>query len=195
MTISEMTAGISSGYFLDVGAGRGIEANRTYDLECRGWTGLCIEPVERFYLDLLQTRKCRCRQALIAPVAGPTRFALAKHSPWSSGLLEFYNQAARSDFVISEVQAHTIGQILDEESAPATIDFWNLDTEGSELAILKSFPWDTRSVRSLCVEHNAYLVGETRQEELRAFLTAKGFHIVGQTKVDLYAVMPPLSGP
>jgi hypothetical protein len=37
---------------------------------------------------------------------------------------------------------------------PPVIDYWSLNTEGSEFAILKSFPFDEYSFRVLTVEHN-----------------------------------------
>lgn len=67
--------------------------------------------------------------------------------------------------------ARTIRSVLRSAGAPRTIDYWSLDTEGSELALLKSFPFDEYRVRVLTVEHNN---GPIRAP-IRGFLEARGY--------------------
>ena len=67
--------------------------------------------------------------------------------------------------------AHTLRSVLWECGAPRIIDDWSLDTEGSELTILKSFPFDTYSFRVLTIEHNRFSV----RDEIGAFLEARGY--------------------
>ena len=43
--------------------------------------------------------------------------------------------------------ARTLRSVLRECEAPPIIDYWSLDTEGSELTLLKSFPFDDYSFR------------------------------------------------
>ena len=38
----------------------------------------------------------------------------------------------------------TLAELLDEVHAPQNVDFLSLDTEGSELSILSTFPWHRR---------------------------------------------------
>lgn len=76
--------------------------------------------------------------------------------------------------------ARTVRSILRAANAPRTVDYWSLDTEGSELAILQCFPFDEYAVRVLTVEHNHYPV----RAEIRAFLEGHGYHLARELAVD-----------
>ena len=76
--------------------------------------------------------------------------------------------------------ARTVGSVLRDCVAPPVIDYWSLDTEGSELAILKSFPFDEYDVRVLTVEHNGFPV----REEIRRFLEGRGYRRVRELATD-----------
>ena len=60
----------------------------------------------------------------------------------------------------------------DSHNAPKTIQFMSIDTEGSELDILRSYSFGARQIMSICVEHNY-------QPRARAgiydLLTSKGY--------------------
>ena len=64
---------------------------------------------------------------------------------------------------------HDFGHRFD---IPPVIDYWSLDTEGSELMLLSSFPWDRYKVNLVTVEHNQE---EPKRSKIRELLTAKGF--------------------
>ena len=64
--------------------------------------------------------------------------------------------------------------------------FWNLDTEGSELVLLKSFPWSRHAVRCIAVEHNNLWLHDERQEELCAYLTGVGYRRAVKGEQDDY---------
>ena len=71
-------------------------------------------------------------------------------------------------------RASTAGRACPQD-VPSVIDFVSLDTEGSELAILKAFPFDQYTVRTVAVEHNFV---EPRRTQMRALLEAKGLRHV-----------------
>ena len=64
--------------------------------------------------------------------------------------------------------------MLRECEAPPVIDYWSLDTEGSELTLLKSFPFDHYSFRVISVEHNWLPL----RAEIRHFLERRGYRLV-----------------
>ena len=70
--------------------------------------------------------------------------------------------------------------MLCEAGAPPVIDYWSLDTEGSELAILSSFPFDEHRVRVLTVEHNF----ASSREEIRRLLERQGYRRVSVLGID-----------
>jgi hypothetical protein len=91
------------------------------------------------------------------------------------------NPAADADGVgIVTKVSRTIRSVLQEFEAPHVIDYWSLDTECSELAILESFPFDEYAVRVLTVEHNL----TPAREEIRRFLEARGYHHARVLSID-----------
>ena len=83
-----------------------------------------------------------------------------------------YLRHHRPDAPVVTVPTQTIRQVLDNAHAPPVIDYWSLDTEGSELALLHSFPWDRYTFRVLTVEHNHH---HHRREAIRCLMESKGF--------------------
>jgi hypothetical protein len=62
-------------------------------------------------------------------------------------------EAAEKGDVVS-VQLKRPATVLAEATAPSVIDFMSLDVEGSELTVLRNFPFDSYRVRTACIEHN-----------------------------------------
>ncbi len=56
-------------------------------------------------------------------------------------------------------------------AAPAEIDYLSIDTEGSELEILRAFDFDRWNVRLISVEHNHTPL----RQPLYDLLTARGY--------------------
>ena len=77
-------------------------------------------------------------------------------------------------------EARTVRSVLAECGAPPVIDYWSLDTEGSELRILKSFPFDEFLVQVLTVEHNRFPI----REEIRIFLVGLGYRRAAALEID-----------
>ncbi len=180
------------GYFLDSGASNGIDASNTYLLEQRfGWRGICVEPNETFFAALVKRRRAHCvncclydREDTVAFVeAGTLGGVLADYHPrLLAQARRAYDLPAGPDGVPPTVgrPARTIASLLEAFGAPPVIDYWSLDTEGSELRLLRSFPFDTHRVRVITVEHNRYPV----RAEIRRFLTAHGYVLAYDFGID-----------
>jgi FkbM family methyltransferase len=190
--VIEILGGMSNGFFLDSGASDGVNASNTYLLESEyGWKGICVEPNEVFFPLLKKNRTCHCVNYCLYDRDGVVDFVEASTL---GGILEEYHPAhleyAKRSFNLAEdatgkpgtVQktAKTIRSVLRECNAPSVIDYWSLDTEGSELAILKSFPFDEYSFRVLTVEHNWLPV----RKEIRQFLERKGYVLKREMGID-----------
>ena len=74
-----------------------------------------------------------------------------------------------------------LGSLLRQAGAPAIIDYWSLDTEGSELALLQEFPFDRFTFRVLTVEHNRH---PRLREAYRRFLESRGFARYCEIEID-----------
>jgi hypothetical protein len=187
-----LLGGQRGGYFLDSGAFDGVEGSNTVVLERGyGWSGLCVEPDDAAYESLARNRACAKAHCCLYTQDGEADFVEAG---MLGGIVGDYHPdllaLARRVYSLPE---HAPGQVatmtkptrtaralLREAGAPSTIDYWSLDTEGSELAILQAFPFDEYVVRALTVEHNNFPV----REDIHAFLTSHGFVRVGSLHID-----------
>ena len=66
-----------------------------------------------------------------------------------------------------------IGTILARAAAPPVIDYLSIDIEGSELALLESFPFDRYTVRALSIECDGLI-----WDRVSAILTQNGMREV-----------------
>ena len=181
------------GFFLDSGASNGLRGSNTKLLESAlGWRGICIEPNAEMFAELVRNRSCICLDCCLYDKDGTVEFLEAAQV--YGGIIDEYHpfhldyaRRMASSFVGGDAQvsstrkqARTIRSVLVDHGAPSVIDYWSLDTEGSELAILRSFPFDEYAFRILTVEHNHL----PSREKIRAFLESRGYHRVSSLGID-----------
>lgn len=191
--VLEALGGQMGGYFLDSGASNGRKGSNTWLLESQyGWQGICVEPNAETFRQLRANRDCICLDCCLYDRDGPVDFLEA--AGVYGGIIEAYDpqhlsftrrmlgsrwpDGAPAPTVSRE--ARTIRSVLRGAGAPGTIDYWSLDTEGSELALLTSFPFDEYRLRVLTVEHNN---GPVR-EQIRHFLEGHGYRRVRDLGID-----------
>ncbi len=196
------------GFFLDSGASDGYRGSNSLTLERDfGWRGICIEPNDAMFDRLRRHRRATCLNCCLFDRNGDVEFFEA--AGVYGGIISHYDpahlrfaEAAVGRALDPSLQqlrrvrkpARTIGSILRECGAPAVIDYWSLDTEGSELAILRSFPFDEFRLRFVTVEHNH----SPTRGLIESFLRSKGMrrvHVLGiddvYASVDLPATVSP----
>jgi hypothetical protein len=199
--VLEQLGGQMGGFFLDSGAADGARASNTLLLESvYGWTGVCVEPNTDFFAQLTRNRRCLCVNCCLYDREGVVEFVESAYG--LGGILCAYDprvleQAKRCLSIPEDAAgkpktvrklARTVRSVLDECAAPPCIDYWSLDTEGSELAILQSFPFDQYAFRVLTVEHNW---GSARGA-IRGFLESRGYVLAAELGVDDCYVNPEL---
>lgn len=197
--------GRRGGFFLDSGASDGRSGSNTLTLEVDyGWTGICIEPNADLYARLVRNRTCRCLDCCLYSRDGEVEFFEAPGvyggivDEYDPDHLEFARAFAAGSTTGSSPtiptvrkRARTVGSILRDCRAPSVIDYWSLDTEGSELAILRSFPFDEYRVRFLTIEHNH----TPARAAIADFLAGQGFRRVADLGIDDgYAWIEPDAG-
>jgi hypothetical protein len=174
------------GFFLDTGASDGIEASNSLRLEREfGWRGICVEPDPGYFALLGQCRTARLFNCCLDDEAGEVDFIAAGTL---GGILHCYDKDELEELhrkrpwarVVTR-PARSIREVLREGGAPAVIDYWSLDTEGSELVLLRAFPFDEFTFRVLTVEHNRHAV---RREQFRLLLESRGFARFCEIEID-----------
>jgi len=126
------------GFFIEAGANDGVSQSNTYFLEkALGWRGVLVEPVPRLF------KKCRRNRrnsavfncALVAPEDEGTAVSICDMG--DRGLLSRISAGDISSAgSVTEICGRTLTSVL-SESQVERIDFFSLDVEGYELAVLK----------------------------------------------------------
>lgn len=146
------------GYAVDVGASDGISINSTYTLEHgHGWRVLCIEPNPQFhaklreYRKLVQTCACDGTPSEDAEFKIHQDYAEAYSSLRPSTNHEKWKPSATALWETIRVHVRSLEQCL-AEAAFTRLDALCVDTEGTELDVLKGIDLDKWRPKVLVVE-------------------------------------------
>lgn len=176
----------SSGYFVEVGANDPTRLSQSWFFEQRGWTGLLIEPLPSRCQALREQRpNSRVIQAAAGAHDGETVLNIATSDAWS-------HIGEAKDVPIDmriPVKIRTLNAILQEANAPP-IDILSIDTEGSELDVLRGL--DMRKNRP------ALLLVEDHMDTLDVyfFLKRTGYKLAKRTAPNNWWIpsgAPPIS--
>ncbi|WID98745.1 FkbM family methyltransferase [Bosea vestrisii] len=175
-----MCNGRRDGRFAEIGAFDGVLHSNSYFLEtAHGWQGVCVEPNPGLFAKLSVSRTAICLERAVyresgqvlsfipsqeigtlAEFAGSDRYAEDRaHSAATHGLIQVET--------ISFAEIATMGDF-----AETGFDYVSLDTEGSELDILRTIDLARHRIALLTIEHNFV---EPRREEMRRLLAEAGY--------------------
>lgn len=175
--VESILKGKRGGFFVELGACDGLYFSNTLYFEKElGWKGICIEPNDYYYQQLVQNRTCDTVNELAYSVAGESvSFAVCESV---SGIVDEHIGPFTKKNHTVEKMTTTLGSILDRYSAPPMMDYLSLDVEGQEYNILRTFPFDKYTFRCITVEHNAPHVGPVQQNLIRSILEKNGYRYV-----------------
>lgn len=139
------------GFFLEIGvSAESLETSkRTIHLEHKGWNGVCATPLPAD----LASRTCKLVALPVAATSGQKiTVPNCPHPPLSlKALISRIVEAPHCPQ--KEISTVGIEELLVIADAPRVIDFTSLETEGSELDIIKGFPFEKHCVRAWTVNH------------------------------------------
>jgi FkbM family methyltransferase len=168
-------------FFVDIGAYDGITWSNSLTLEENyNWSGLCIEANPFAYQKLFKCRKNKkFNYALSDKEEEMTFWAISGYCEMLSGFVDLYDEK-HVERVNSEVKKHggyinkiiikskKLQTILDD-SCVNKVDYLSIDTEGSELSILKGIDFSRVDIKLISVENNNY------NNDVELFLSEKGY--------------------
>ena len=169
--------GLRDGYFVDIGATNGISFSNSYLLESiYGWKGICVEPNPTKFRELVSNRTSNlCDRAVFNTTDKDVEFIVAYNEDLSGitvCLDKYKDQIDKKGKKVIMVKTITITDLLDLYSAPSFIHYLSLDTEGSELEILRCLNFDRYAFGRIDVEHNFV---EPRRSLIRQLLSTHGY--------------------
>jgi len=181
--VSEFFNNKRNGYFVELGATDGIELSNTYYFEKElGWKGICIEPNPIHAESLKNNRSCDTDTSLVFSESGKElEFSNVSYSELSGITAHIGNLGECTVENIVKMRTRTLTEVMDEHKAPSYIDYLSLDTEGSELEVLKGIDFRKYIFGYITVEHN---LREPIRTEIRDFLYSKGYMFSRWNKFD-----------
>ena len=164
------------GYFVEFGATNGVDLSNTYLLEKDfGWNGILAEPAKLWHEDLKANRTALidfdCVWSKSGEVLNFTVAQEAEYSTISSFTRKDTHASARSKCEIYPVKTISLNDLLERHGSPSRIDYLSIDTEGSELEILRAFDFDQYAISVITCEHNF----SSQRIEIYELLTSYGF--------------------
>jgi FkbM family methyltransferase len=152
--------GKRQGFFCDFGATNGVFLSNSYALETEfGWTGICAEPAKSWHEDLRRNRPdSKIETRCVWSRSGENLTFSESTSRELSTLTQFEaadsHARRRRGAKKYNVETISLNDMLEQHEAPADFDYLSMDTEGSELDILKSFDLKRWRPAVLTIEHN-----------------------------------------
>lgn len=158
-------------FFLDIGMSGASVLNsvRTKHLENQGWSGVCAVPFPGDF----RSRSCNVVSLPVGPDSGD-RVRAPDCSKGLQGLMNMVVEVSGCP----EVETTTVGieKLLSIASAPKAIDYISLNTQGSELQILRKFPFDKHCVRAWAVRSGEE--EKTKADMRHLFEVSQGCRVV-----------------
>ena len=185
-----------SGYFIDIGAYDGIKfSNSFYFEKNKNWKGVCVEPNKQVFDKLQQNRKCNLINGVISEIDGQVEYMRVDgEGEMLSGIVNNFAEKHidRIEKSVEKFGGEKIVETVDSYSIKSVIKQYNItkvsllsiDTEGSEIQILKSFPFEQIRPTIILVENNY------RTEEFSNLLRVKGYHFCFRLGDDIYYNQP-----
>ncbi len=154
------------GFFIDVGAGDGVTYSNTFFFELIGWDGICIEPNPYNYSKAKIIRKKVISCAIASRRGAQTLFIPEWSADWSS----LKNRETNSKLI--KVKTLTLNDIVSKFNIKK-IDLLSIDTEGTELDVLKSLDFK-RIVPKIIIVEYLHHDKENSSNELKEFFKKLG---------------------
>jgi FkbM family methyltransferase len=150
------------GVCIEVGAYNGVSLSNTYYFEKKGWRCLCIEPITSAFEKCKSIRK-ECYQCCISDNdkedatfnifhLHDNLCAISSLEP-DERLIESHKHLITQNST-QTVKVRGLTSLMDELNFPREIDFISIDTENTELDVLKGIDFTKYNIRYLVIENN-----------------------------------------
>jgi FkbM family methyltransferase len=150
------------GVCFEIGACDGFIGTNTYYFEQKGWECICVEPNPHYFENLKINRKISLNYACGSENIDDQEFTIFdlgnNQSAISSlsvdqRLVDSHTHLIKNNFT-TKVNVRTLDFILDELKFDKKIDFLSIDTEGTEIEVLKGFDIKKWKPKLLVIENN-----------------------------------------
>jgi len=167
------------GYFVEFGATDGVDLSNSYLLEKSfGWSGILAEPGRAWHAALRANRDCALEFDCVWRSTGDElSFRMLEEGTLSTLTAFDRSDGRRRDTRPGEVytvRTISLMDMLEKHGAPRHIDYLSIDTEGSELEILRAVDFGKYRFRVITCEHNF----TPMREKIHDLLAGHGYNRV-----------------
>jgi FkbM family methyltransferase len=168
-------------FFIDIGANDGKRLSNTFLLETKyNWKGICSEPLPKAFKQLNKCRSVHCdNHAVFSKTGLSLEFSESNLLSGITQYIDRHKEVKNCNQII--VKTITLQDLLEKYKAPNIINYFSLDTEGTELEILKSVDFSKYIFLYINLEHN-YI--EPKRTEMRTLLLNNGYLYKGENHFD-----------
>jgi FkbM family methyltransferase len=168
--------GKRDGFFVEFGATNGLDLSNTAILERDfQWKGILAEPAKCWHAALKANRSAAVDHRLVWSQTGETLVFKETEIAELSTLITLvdtdFNRGGRANGTVYSVKTISLNDLLKVHNCPRQIDYLSIDTEGTELEILRAFKFDDYDIGIITVEHN---FREPDRQAIFDLLTSKG---------------------
>ena len=177
------------GTFLEIGCWDGELISQTFELEKKGWKGLCVDPLPKNF----ENRKAKLCEMAISKDGKEREFVKVTIDRRYGGDVSYFsgfveNIAAHwelisehCDYTIEKVNTITFDKLYSKYKLPLFIEFLSVDTEGSELEIFQSIDFSKYKFGIIMFEHN----NDTKSKYgVGRILKANGYKLLHEMVID-----------
>jgi len=143
------------GFFVEFGATDGISLSNSYLMETAfGWSGILAEPARGWHERLQRNWTCAIETRCVWRASNETLLFTEAPRGENSAISTLVKRSRKLRGQSYPVETISLNDLLRKHQAPDVVDYMSIDTEGSELDILKAFDFDRWSARVMTIEHN-----------------------------------------
>ena len=171
-----------SGVYWDVAANEPISFSNTFFFDrCLSWRGVCVEANPRYFEELHRERSCHLVPTCASDQNRRVKFRLFYQS---GGIKDeehkhnkIYELGKRTEPPTVDMQCTTMQTVQrrlhgerGESSDKIVVDYFSLDVEGHEMAVLKGIDWSSVKINVITVE-----IRRESAAQIDQFLKSKGY--------------------
>jgi FkbM family methyltransferase len=163
----------SDGAFVEVGGHDGYSFSNTWGLAETGWKGLYIEPVRKLAELCEWTHEKNNVKVIQCAVGDHNSDELVKLYVNKDNIIAAYASLDEKNALghdVINVPLKTLGTILTEEDFPGVFDLLVIDTEGTEIDVLKGINLHNRQAQVIIIETNGHAA------EISEYLTRQYYY-------------------
>lgn len=186
--INAILRNVKNGVYVDVGAYHPILYSNTYAFYQKGWRGIVIDP--NIAMKVLY-RVFRRKDIFVYAGVG-SKYSKQKYYSFSDGAYNTFNERTSDEckkkkqltfLGVSQVEMIPLSEIVAKYGL-SRIDFLNIDVEGMDLQVLKSYDWNIRP-RVIAIEDHMFNPTEPMQSPVYRFLFEHNYMLSGVTAYTL----------